>query len=152
MRALADVRRFPGSRRHPHFGREQLEAFLRSHGVEYHWMPELGGRRRVRKDSHNTGWRVEAFRGYADYMETPEFAGAIRGLLEIASAMPTAIMCAEALWWQCHRRLISDWLVANGHTVLHISSPTQASPHKLAPPAHLVGGTLSYAAEQPDLL
>ncbi|MGH7636157.1 MAG: DUF488 family protein [Gemmatimonadaceae bacterium] len=151
VRALADVRRFPGSRRHPHFGREQLEPFLRAHGIEYVWMPELGGRRKARKDSPHTGWRVEAFRGYADYMDTDEFRAALTRLLELARGLPTAIMCAEQLWWQCHRRLISDALLAQGHEVLHIESAKKASPHKLVSPARLVGGTLSYAAEQPDL-
>jgi uncharacterized protein (DUF488 family) len=153
IRALADVRRFPGSRRHPHFGREQLEAFLGalSRGVEYVWMPELGGRRRPRKDSPHTGWRVEGFRGYADYMETEEFATALSRLLDLAQHQPTAIMCAEQLWWKCHRRLISDALLAQGHEVVHIENATKSSPHKLVPPAHLVRGQLSYAAEQPDL-
>lgn len=114
-------------------------------------MPELGGRRRARTDSPHTGWRVEAFRGYADYMDTDEFRAATARLLEIAGARSTAIMCAEQLWWQCHRRLISDTLLARGHEVLHIESVTKASPHKLIPPAHLVRGRLSYAAEQPDL-
>ena len=148
---MADVRRFPGSRRHPHFGREQLEPLLRAQGIEYVWMPELGGRRKARTDSPHTGWRVEAFRGYADYMDTDEFRAATAGLLEIAGERSTAIMCAEQLWWQCHRRLIADTLLARGHEVLHIESATKASPHKLVSPAHLVRGNLSYAAEQPEL-
>lgn len=114
-------------------------------------MPELGGRRKARKDSPHTGWRVEAFRGYADYMDTDGFRAALAELLERAHGLPTAIMCAEQLWWQCHRRLISDALLAQGHEVLHIESATKASPHKLVPPARLVRGALSYAAEQPDL-
>ena len=149
--ALADVRRFPGSRRHPHFGREQLEAFLRAHGVDYAWMPELGGRRRPRKDSPHSGWRVEGFRGYADYMDTAEFRTALSVLIDLARRRRTAIMCAEQLWWQCHRRLISDALLALGHHVVHIETATKSSPHKLVPPAHIVRGQLSYAAEQPDL-
>ena len=148
---MADVRRFPGSRRHPHFAREQLEPFLVASGIGYQWMPELGGRRSPRKDSPNTGWRVDAFRGYADYMETPEFTDAMAVLLGLARTRRTAVMCAEALWWQCHRRLISDHLLAHGHSVLHIQSATSAPPHRLAPPAHLRDGRLSYAAEQPDL-
>jgi len=149
---VADVRRFPASRRHPHFSREQLEPMLASHGIGYAWMPALGGRRTPRKDSANTGWRVAAFRGYADYMETPEFAEALDGLLEAASAQRTAVMCAEALWWQCHRRLIADQLLATGHEVLHIQSRDVAAPHKLIPPASMRDGRLSYAAEQTDLL
>ena len=149
--AVADVRRFPGSRRHPHFAREALEAWLRGHGIAYRWMPELGGRRTPRPDSVNTGWRVDAFRGYADYLETPEAAAAIASLRELARERPTAVMCAEALWWQCHRRLIADRLLAEGLDVVHIESATRASPHKLVPPAHLRDGTLSYAAEQLEL-
>lgn len=145
---MADVRRFPASRRHPHFSREPLTALLAANAIEYHWIPALGGRRSTRKDSVNTGWRVAAFRGYADYMETPEFADALAELLDIAYARPTAIMCAEALWWQCHRRLISDALVSLGHQVSHIQSPGAGEPHRLIAPAHLVGGRLSYAAEQ----
>lgn len=151
VQLVADVRRFPGSRRHPHFAREPLAAFLRTRDIEYRWMPELGGRRTPRPDSQNTGWRVAAFRGYADYMETPEFGDAFAALLDEAHALPTAIMCAEALWWQCHRRLISDALVVSGATVLHIQAPGRAEPHRLLPPAHLVNGRLTYAAEQLDL-
>ena len=151
IRALVDVRRFPGSRRHPHFGREQLEAILHARDFEYLWMPDLGGRRTPGKDSPNTGWRVAGFRGYADYMETEEFRGALADLIDVGRRLPTTIMCAEQLWWQCHRRLIADALLARGHPVLHIESATKSSPHKLVPPAHLVHGHLSYAAEQPDL-
>jgi uncharacterized protein (DUF488 family) len=151
IEALADVRRFPMSRRHPHFSREHLEPFLAQHGIEYHWMPALGGRRSPRKDSANTGWRVAGFRGYADYIETPEFADAFAQLVALARGKRTAIMCAEALWWQCHRRLIADQLLAQGYDVVHIESATKSSPHKLVPPARLVGGKLTYAAEQLDL-
>jgi uncharacterized protein (DUF488 family) len=148
---VADVRRFPGSRRHPHFAREQLDPYLRTRDISYRWMPELGGRRQPRPNSVNTGWRVDAFRGYADYMETPDAAAAIASLLVFAGVPATAVMCAEALWWQCHRRLIADRLVAEGHTVIHIESLTKASRHTLMPPAHLRDGRLSYAAEQPEL-
>lgn len=145
------MRRFPGSRRHPQFGREALEASLRTAGIAYHWLPELGGRRRPRPDSPHTGWRVEGFRGYADYMDTAEFRDALDRLLTLAREQPSVIMCAEALWWQCHRRLIADALLAAGHQVVHIESPAKASPHRLMPPARLVQGRLSYAAAQPDL-
>jgi uncharacterized protein (DUF488 family) len=151
IEGLADVRRFPGSRRHPHFGRDQLAPLLESNQIRYEWVPELGGRRKAAKDSPNTGWRVAAFRGYADYMQTPEFAAAISALRELAAAKRTAIMCAESLWWQCHRRLIADYLVAAGDDVMHIESATKASPHKLIPPAKIVAGKLSYVAEQTDL-
>ncbi|HMC56666.1 MAG TPA: DUF488 domain-containing protein [Gemmatimonadaceae bacterium] len=151
VEAVADVRRFPGSRRHPHFGRDQLEPLLESHGIRYAWMPELGGRRTPAKDSRNTGWRVAAFRGYADYMETPEFEAAMSTLLQMAAERRTAVMCAESLWWQCHRRLISDWLVARKHDVVHIESATRSSPHRLIEPAKMVGGRLNYGADQTDL-
>ncbi|HJQ19194.1 MAG TPA: DUF488 domain-containing protein [Gemmatimonadaceae bacterium] len=151
IETLADVRRFPGSRRHPHFARERLGPWLETHGIRYAWMPELGGRRSAAKDSPNTGWRVAGFRGYADYMATAEFADAVAALVRLARDGRTAVMCAEALWWQCHRRLIADWLVAHDHDVIHIESATKASPHKLIPPAHLIAGKLSYAAEQEDL-
>jgi uncharacterized protein (DUF488 family) len=151
VEAIADVRRFPGSRRHPHFGRDQLEPFLTTHGIQYAWMPDLGGRRNPVKDSHNTGWRVAAFRGYADYMETAAFREAMEKLLGLGKSKRTAVMCAEALWWQCHRRLISDWLVAHGFEVMHIESETKASPHRLIAPARMVDGQLSYGAEQTDL-
>jgi len=149
--AIADVRRFPGSRRHPHFARDELAPFLESHGIAYTWMPELGGRRAPAKDSPSTGWRVAAFRGYADYMATPAFASAMDALITLAASKRVAVMCAEALWWQCHRRLIADWLVAHGHDVVHIESAGRASPHRLIEPARLVDGRLSYAAEQTDL-
>jgi uncharacterized protein (DUF488 family) len=152
IEAVADVRRFPASRRHPHVSREKLEPALAAHDIDYVWLPGLGGRRSPKPDSVNTGWRVAAFRGYADYMETPEFAEALAQLVEVAYAERTAIMCAEALWWQCHRRLIADALVALGHDVLHIQSRDTASPHKLIPPATIHHGQLSYAAEQTKLL
>ena len=148
---IADVRRFPASRRHPHFAREQLEPLLASRNVDYRWLPDLGGRRSARRDSVNTGWRVAAFRGYADYMETPEFDAAFAILRDLASERSTSIMCAESLWWQCHRRLIADALVAAGHDVLHIESVDRVSPHRLIDPARIIDGRLSYAADQLDL-
>src|SRR5881394_2255304 len=109
VKAIADVRRFPMSRRHPHFNRESLSDSLATEDMKYFWVPELGGRRRPRPDSENTAWRNESFRGYADYMETADFAAAMRQLEEIAAANPTAILCAEAVWWRCHRSLIADY-------------------------------------------
>jgi len=149
--AVADVRRFPGSRRHPQFSRDTLAAQLASHGIEYHWIERLGGRRAPRADSPNDGWRVDGFRGYADYIDSAEFEAGLAQLIAVAEARRTAYMCAELLWWQCHRRLISDVLVARGWTVLHIATADAASPHKLMPPARLRDGKLSYAAEQLEL-
>ena len=114
-------------------------------------MPDLGGRRSPRKDSPNTGWRVDAFRGYADYMATPPFREAFHALVELSRERRTAIMCAEALWWQCHRRLIADALLASGAVVLHIQGPDKAPAHALVSPAHLHEGQLSYAAEQLEM-
>lgn len=151
IQVVADVRRFPASRRHPHFAREHLEPLLAGNRIDYVWMPALGGRRTPRRDSANTGWRVAGFRGYADYMETPEFADAFAELLDVAHGARTAIMCAESLWWQCHRRLIADVLLALGHDIVHILSRKATSPHRLIPPASLRDGQLTYAPEQPDL-
>ncbi len=147
---LADVRQFPGSRRYPQFGSEQLAASLAQAGIEYVHFKDLGGRRRARPDSANTGWRNEAFRGYADYMETDAFEHGIQRLLEQALLRRTAMMCAEAVWWQCHRRLISDYLTAGGHRVLHILGPGKIEEHRLIAPARLLAGKRSYAAEQAE--
>src|SRR5256885_1788558 len=106
IQALADVRSFPGSRRYPHFNRENLAVSLSEKGIDYFHFPELGGRRRARSDSLNLAWRNESFRGYADYMETPQFLDGITRLLELAGEARTAIMCSEAVWWRCHRSLI----------------------------------------------
>lgn len=151
IEVVADVRRFPGSRRHPHFAREQLERFLSAHALAYHSLPALGGRRSPKRDSVNTGWRVDGFRGYADYMETTEFKAAFEELHGLASQRRTAVMCAESLWWQCHRRLIADAFLARGDSVMHIEGLNKSSSHRLVPPAHLVSGRLSYAAPQSDL-
>jgi uncharacterized protein (DUF488 family) len=147
IEALADVRRFPGSRRLPHFGREALQEALSGAAIAYQWMPELGGRRRPRPDSRNRGWRNDSFRGSADYMETAEFAAALDTLIAAAASRRTAIMCAEALWWQCHRRLIADACVVRGHDVWHIRQPGAVEAHTLQPPAQIIGGELSYASD-----
>jgi len=141
---LADVRRFPGSRRHPQFGREALARSLASRGIEYRHYEALGGRRRPRADSHNTAWRNASFRGYADYTETPEFSGAIGALLGEAATRRVAIMCAEILWWQCHRALIADYLKARGHEVTHIGAGGKTEPHPFTSAARIVDGRLSY--------
>jgi uncharacterized protein (DUF488 family) len=126
---LVDVRAFPASRRYPHFNGKELSQSLATAGITYSHAPELGGRRKVRKDSHNTEWRNEGFRGYADYMETPRFASALEELLETAQRGPTAIMCAEAVPWRCHRSLIADAIVARGVPVLHIMDSTTQEHH-----------------------
>ena len=139
---LVDIRTFPMSRRLPHFNRESLELELPKAGITYVWMKELGGRRKkMRDDSPNIALRDDSFRNYADYMMTDEFAGGIARLLEIAEQEKTAIMCAERMWFQCHRMLVSDYLTAHGHTVLHIDDEKRAPrPHKLMAEARLVDG------------
>ena len=148
---VADVRRFPGSRRLPHFAAEALAGELEAAGIAYYGFPLLGGRRRPDADSVNTGWRHPAFRGYADHLASDEFAAGLAELLAIAGGVRTTVMCAEMLWWQCHRRLIADVLVSLGYEVLHIQTEKPADPHRLIDPAHLVDGTLSYVGDQPSL-
>jgi len=143
--AVADVRRFPASRRYPHFNEGELSRSLAGAGVEYVPMPELGGRRKTRPDSHNTSWRNESFRGYADYMETPQFREGMVRLLSLAERKRTAILCSEAVWWRCHRALISDDLKAAGVVVEHIVGPNSSDIHPYTSAAHIVDGRLSYA-------
>ncbi|MFL6195412.1 MAG: DUF488 family protein [Thermoanaerobaculia bacterium] len=146
IRTLVDVRRYPGSRRHPQFSRDALAASLEGAGIRYLHEPDLGGRRAARPDSPHTAWRVEAFRGYADHMETPAFQAALERLIRQAAETPTAILCAEAVPWRCHRRLISDALVTRDIPVLHILGPGRADPHELDPNARILpGGRLLYA-------
>lgn len=142
---LADIRTVPRSRRHPHFAGDALAASLPAAGVAYRHFPGLGGLRKPRADSRNTAWRVEGFRGYADYMETPEFARALDDLLTWANVeRRTVIMCAEAVWWRCHRQLVADALVARGVEVRHITSENSASVHTLTAFARLTDQRLSY--------
>jgi len=142
---VVDVRRFPGSRRLPQYASAALEASLAERGIAYWWLPALGGRRRPDPDSPNDAWRHPAFRGYADYVASEEFAEGLFELLMMAEGLRTVIMCAEALWWRCHRRIISDVLVSIGAEVVHIRDARTAEPHRLAPPARVVRGRLTYA-------
>jgi uncharacterized protein (DUF488 family) len=153
IRTLVDIRSFPMSRRLPHFNRESLEVELPTRGISYVWMKELGGRRKkMRSDSPNTGLRNDSFRNYADYMLTTDFAQAVEGLLQIAQQQAggnTAIMCAERMYFQCHRMLVSDYLAAHGHIVLHIDDDKRpARPHSLMSEARLVNGKMLYDAQQ----
>ncbi len=150
IRTLVDIRSFPMSRRMPHFNRESLEVELPAHGIAYVWMKELGGRRKkILKDSPNTGLRNDSFRNYADHMLTEEFARAVERLLEIAADSNTAIMCAERVYFQCHRMLVSDYLTAHGHMVLHIDDDKRPlREHKLMAEARLVDGRLLYNAQE----
>lgn len=147
---LADVRTWPASRRYPQFNKEALSESLRADGIRYEHFLELGGKRKPKPDSHNTLWRNASFRGYADYMETAQFHEGIKRLLDIAAeAGPTAIMCAEAVWWRCHRSLIADYLKSRGVEVLHILAANKVEPHPYTSAARIVDGELSY---EPDSL
>ena len=144
IEVLVDVRTYPGSRRYPQFNREALAEQLASEKIRYQHEPRLGGRRTPRADSHNTTWRNAQFRGYADHMETHDFKNGVRELLELASTKRVAIMCAEAVWWRCHRSLISDYLKAEGHQVIHILDEKKSEEHPFTSAARLVDGKLSY--------
>jgi len=145
---LADVRTWPGSKRYPQFNKEKLSQSLGKAGIRYEHFPELGGRRKAKPDSKNTAWRNESFRGYADYMETEEFDKGVKRLLDLAAAAgPTVIMCAEAVWWRCHRSLISDYLKAFDIEVTHIFDENKTEPHPYTSAARIANGKLSYAAE-----
>lgn len=148
VRFLADIRRHPGSRKHPQFGRDPLAASLAGAGIEYRWMEGLGGRRRKPKGhvSENTGLRNDSFRSYADYMNTPEFRAAIEELSSVAKSKTTAFACSEAVYWRCHRRLVSDFLMANGVVVQHIMSSGAVRPHVLTPGAVVAAGRVRYPA------
>jgi uncharacterized protein (DUF488 family) len=146
---LADVRRFPGSRRHPQFSRDQLPAILAAHGIAYHHFPDLGGRRDPAPDSINTAWRNASFRGYADYMVTSPFHQGVTQILGLAS--PVVIMCAEAVWWRCHRGLIADYLVAMGLSVLHLGDAGRTTAHTGTSAATIGPGELSYSGPQGSL-
>jgi uncharacterized protein (DUF488 family) len=162
---LVDVRAWPGSKRYPHFNKDALAESLNAHGIRYEHFPELGGKRKSRPDSRNTAWRNASFRGYADYMETEQFQKGVERLLaftrsdglssrrnerdrgEAVIPCSTAIMCAEAVWWRCHRSLIADYLKAQGVEVLHILVANRVEPHPYTSAARIVNGELSYEAE-----
>jgi uncharacterized protein (DUF488 family) len=148
IQTLVDIRAFPMSRRMPHFNREALEKSLGDADIRYEWMKGLGGyRKKILRDSPNVGLRNASFRNYADYMLTPEFEAMVAELIEIAETSRTAYMCAERLWFQCHRMLVSDWLVAHGHTVLHIDGEGPVKPHRLTAEARVVKNQLVYAED-----
>ena len=141
---VADVRRFPGSRSQPQYRQPALESALQGAGIGYTWLPDLGGRRRPGPGAPKTTWRHPAFRGYADYMAGEAFATGLSQLLTLAWGLRTVIMCAEVLWWRCHRRMIADALVSLDVEVVHIQNAETAQPHRLAAPARLIRGVLSY--------
>jgi uncharacterized protein (DUF488 family) len=145
IEVLVDVRRFAGSRRHPQFFGESMARMLPDAGIDYLAMAALGGRRAPREGSPNTAWRNAGFRGYADYMDTPGFAAACDRLATIARERRTAVMCAEAMWWQCHRGLIADRLKAGGWDVVHLVAPGRSEPHPYTSAARIVDGRLDYS-------
>ena len=131
---LADIRSYPGSKRYPHFNKNSLDISLAGNHIEYIHIPELGGKRKPVKDSHHTGWKNASFRAYADYMDTDTFYKGITILKNISRVKRTSIMCAEALWWKCHRRLISDYMSSEGIEVIHITGESESELHKILPP------------------
>lgn len=144
VQQLVDVRRYPGSRRNPQFGRDALAGSLPDAGLAYEWCEPLGGRRKGSPESPNVAWRDASFRAYADYMATPEFRDAFGALLEGADSTATAVMCSETLWWRCHRRLIADAAVARGWDVVHLGMG-KPQHHRLDPSARVIDdGTLVY--------
>jgi uncharacterized protein (DUF488 family) len=151
VEALADVRRYPTSRRMPWFLQEALATALHAAGIDYVHLPELGGRRGPRSGSPNEGWKVRGFRGYADHMESAEFAAGIERLLEVARGRRTAVMCAEAAWWRCHRRLLSDALVARGWSVIHLDARGAGRHHELTEFAVVEGEWVRYPPAQAAL-
>lgn len=151
IETVVDVRRFPGSRRHPQFGAEPLGTSLATHGIDYHWLSGLGGRRRPDLlDVEGSVWRHPSFRAYAQHLRSEEFAQGLHALLHVAKASRTAIMCSELLWWRCHRRLIADVMVFCGWQVIHILGATDHSEHRLAAPASARPEGLSYVAPEDD--
>ena len=166
IKLLVDVRAFPGSKRYPQFNKSVLTESLNAHGIRYEHFPELGGKRKSKADSRNAAWRNASFRGYADYMETEQFQKGVERLLAFArndpesirgrndrdgwesvTPCPTCIMCAEAVWWRCHRSLIADYLKARGIEVMHVLSANKVEPHPYTSAARIVNGELSYAAD-----
>lgn len=150
VEAVVDIRRFPGSCSFPHFNSDQLSQTLDDAGIEYHWMEALGGRRPKAKGatSPNTGLRNDSFRNYADYMLSEEFRAGIDELMTIARAKRTAIMCAESVFWRCHRRLVSDYVAANGVSVQHIFPSGDARPHTPTPGVHVQDGKVTYPGQK----
>lgn len=149
IQTLVDIRSFPMSRRLPHFNREALEQSLREAGIRYVWLKELGGRRKkIRDDSPNVALRNESFRNYADYMLTEEFRRGIAELIDLAKQSRVAYMCAEQVYFRCHRMLVSDWLVARGHEVFHIDGTGPVKTHRLMTEARVIDGQVIYRGDR----
>jgi len=148
IKILADIRRLPGSRKYPQFDQDALKKSLEENGIEYVYIEDLGGRRKVSPDSKNTAWRNKSFQGYADYMETKSFENGIKDLEKLALKKNTAMMCSEAVWWRCHRSIVSDYLKAKGWEVLHIMALGKATEHPYTAPAKVIGDQVFYSAEE----
>lgn len=147
IQIVVDIRSYPGSRKFPQFNKEALELSLPENNIEYIHLKKLGGRRNVNPESKNTTWRHAAFRGYADYMESESFAEGIKELIVIALEKRTAYMCSEAVWWRCHRSMVSDYLKVHGWDVQHIMGVDKSSEHPYTQPARIVAGELTYLSE-----
>jgi uncharacterized protein (DUF488 family) len=147
IKIIADIRSMPGSRKFPQFNMENIKISLEENGIQYIHMADLGGRRKMKKDSKNNRWNNSSFKGYADYMETKEFEDAIVKLEHIALDQPTACMCSEAVWWRCHRSMVSDYLKAKDWVVLHIMATGKVQEHKYTSPARIIDGNVFYYDE-----
>ena len=147
VKVLADIRRLPGSRKFPQYDQENLKNSLKEAGIEYTYLADLGGRRKVNKDSKNNRWNNPSFRAYADYMETDDFKNAATNLAHIALAKTTAYMCSEAVWWRCHRSMVSDYLKAKGWTVYHIMGLGKVQEHPYTSPAIITNHQVCYSDE-----
>jgi uncharacterized protein (DUF488 family) len=150
IKNLVDVRSYPGSRRYPQFNQVELSRALDAAGINYHHLAGLGGRRKPVPRSKNTAWRNESFRAYADHMESDDFRKGIGSLLALAACGPTVVMCAEAVWWRCHRSLIADYLKASGVEVVHILDARHNELHPYTSAARIIDGELSYAGLLPE--
>ena len=150
IKLIADIRSYPGSRKFPQFNKEALEVSLPQNNIQYVHIKELGGRRKANPDSKNTAWRHVAFRSYADYMETDTFKEGIKELEQIAVKQRTAYMCSEAVWWRCHRSMVSDYLKLRGWKVMHIMGMEKATEHPYTSPARIVNNELNYEKEIDD--
>lgn len=150
IKILADIRRLPGSRKYPQFDQDALKKSLEENGIVYIYIADLGGRRPAKKESKNTTWRNKSFQGYADYMETESFANGAAELARYALEKPTAMMCSEAVWWRCHRSMVSDYFKAKGWEVLHIMALGKVTEHPYTAPARVVGDQVFYSEERAD--
>ncbi|MDF2450275.1 MAG: hypothetical protein K0R26_2779 [Bacteroidota bacterium] len=151
IQRLVDIRRFPGSKKYPHFNKENLERALEDINISYAHLEDLGGRRKPHEQSKNTRWNNASFRGYADYMETLQFKNAAKRLGQMAMDQPIAIMCSEAVWWRCHRSLVSDYMRASGWKIMHILSKNKSQEHPYTKPARIINGRVCYYDELDEL-